>query len=54
MNIESIIEGIENSYSAEFDCIPDGPRVTWAEMDLVEAIKILLARIEKLEEVKDG
>lgn len=48
-NIESIIQKIEGRYDPEFDLIPDGPRVTWAEAELAEAIKALLARIKVLE-----
>jgi hypothetical protein len=44
-NVEAIIQKIENRYDPEFDIIPDGPRVTWAEAELAEAIKSLLARI---------
>jgi cell division protein FtsB len=47
--IESAIEKIESRYDAEFDLIPDGPRVTWAEFELAYALKKLLARVEELE-----
>jgi len=47
--VEVIIQKIENRYDPEFDLIPDGPRVTWAEAELAEAIKSLLARIAALE-----
>lgn len=48
-NVEGIIQKIEGRYNPEFDIIPDGPRVTWAEAELAEAIKSLLARIKVLE-----
>lgn len=48
-HIESIIQKIENRYDPEFDINPSGPRVTWAEAELAEAVKTLLARVVVLE-----
>jgi len=48
-HIESIIQKIENRYNPEFDVIINGPRVTWAEAELAEAVKTLLARVVVLE-----
>lgn len=47
--IESALSKIEGRYDPEFDIIPDGPRVTWAEAELVYAMRKLLARVEELE-----
>jgi len=48
-HIESIIQKIENRYDPEFDINPSGPRVTWAEAELADAVKTLLARVVILE-----
>ena len=40
---------IEEQYNPEFDMIPNGPSVTWAEKGLAEAVSELLDRINKLE-----
>ena len=45
MNLQRII----NQYDPENDLIPGGPRVTWAEMELAEAVTALLDRVTKLE-----
>ena len=49
MSIETIVQKIEGRHNPEFDVIPDGPRVTWAEAELADAIKQLLIRIKDLE-----
>jgi len=48
MNTEKRIKRIEERYNADFDTIPDGPAVTWAEMTLAQAIKALGAELEDL------
>jgi hypothetical protein len=45
----SIFERIENRYNGDNDMRPDGPPVTWAEMDLAYLLKIACERIEILE-----
>jgi len=42
------IKRIENRYDADFDLIPNGPAVTWAEMALAQEAKKLRAEIEGL------
>jgi hypothetical protein len=50
MSIESITQKIDSRYNPEFDVPQNGqPPVTWVEAELVEAVKLLLARIENLE-----
>lgn len=48
--IQPILDKIQRHYDPEFDMIPNGPRVTWAESDLADAIATLLHRVEELEE----
>ncbi len=40
---------IEDLYNPDFDTIPDGPQVTWAEYLLWTMVKGLAARVEQLE-----
>lgn len=48
MNISSL-ERIINRHDPENDLIPDGPRVTWAEVDLAEFVLKLVDRVAELE-----
>ena len=45
---KSRIDRIQREYNPEYD-IPPGPPVTWAEMDLADAVTELAAKIEELE-----
>ena len=47
--IYAMLQRIRSRYDAEFDLIPNGPRVTWAEEDLADAVERLLHRVEELE-----
>lgn len=47
--IEGRLDKIDNRYNPEFDCIKDGPRVTWAEAELSEAVRQLLYVITDLQ-----
>jgi hypothetical protein len=49
MSITSTISKIENRHDPEFDLIPNGPMVTWAEAELADVIGMLLVRIVELE-----
>lgn len=42
------LERIARQYNAEHDTNPDGPRVTWAEYILLQAVKALAADFEEL------
>jgi len=46
---KSRLARIEAKYNPEFDMRRDGPPVTWAEMDLAEAVTELAAKVEELE-----
>ena len=45
---KSRLDRIQNEYNPEYD-IPPGPPVTWAEMDLTEAVLELAAKVAELE-----
>lgn len=43
-----IIKRIEQEHDPDFDLTPGGPRVTWAERALAQAIRDLAAEVEAL------
>lgn len=55
--VECDLERIENRYDPdhdiENDLIPNGPYVTWAEMDLANAVLTLIEHIKELKEQLD-
>lgn len=46
------LDRIRHRYNADFDQIPDGPAVTWAEYTLARAIDILGQRVSLLEQTR--
>jgi SpoVK/Ycf46/Vps4 family AAA+-type ATPase len=47
-NVKNILEHIEHRYNPENDVIPGAPDVTWADSELMDAVKYLVAEIEVL------
>jgi hypothetical protein len=47
-----MLQQIKERYNCENDVRPEGPPVTWAEMDLYEALMKLTARVESLERMR--
>ncbi len=47
-----MLRQIEERYNSENNTRPDGPPVTWAEMELYEAVLSLKARVEDLEQMR--
>ena len=46
--VQGDLERIENRYNGDNDMIPNGPMVTWAEYDLMQAVKVLIGHIDVL------
>jgi hypothetical protein len=46
------VEKIQRLYNPEFDCIPNGPEVTWASAALANAVLELAERVETLEQAQ--
>lgn len=50
IKIGDILRRIENRYDPEHDTIPGAPAVTWADDELVEAIRRLVIIVEDLQD----
>lgn len=44
------LQQIEDNYNPEFDIPQHEPQVSWVEYELLHAVKILEAQVQKLEE----
>lgn len=42
------LQKVGYAYNADFDIIPDGPRVTWGEIELMQACTLLLDNVAYL------
>lgn len=47
--LQFLINLLESKYNGDFDVAPGMPLVTWTDHELLEMIRILLQRVETLE-----